>query len=420
MARLPLHSRHAEELRRELLARWNVTTFVVGFFCDQFDGTTNYAITELLAPYADADLTAVPLLHLLDEHFAGLLRDFVFSCVSINSRESMMRIGWLDEAISWVESVTRKKVASKAQTEQLHVGSGFCLMKFHLDDGHACWLKAVGSPNIHETGVTRFLSRPDQPTAQFLPSLIAFHEEWNALLMEDGPMPLQELPTEPQSALVILREVVSCLARLQIHTISLVEPLLQLGAFDQQLSTIAADADKLCGYLDLAMSHQTSSRVPPIASNRLRKIFETLKKVCTYTNSLGIPTCLVHGDLNPGNVLLGERCIFIDWSEAYVGYPLASLQHVLLLNRVIDDTAREWVRQNLLRIYCGEWCDLVDHDRLVEAIRYMPLIAAASALYGRGDWLNSTDRESPARFSYARTLARHMDRAVATLEQEFA
>jgi len=41
----------------------------------------------------------------------------------------------------------------------------------------------------------------------------------------------------------------------------------------------------------------------------------------------------------------------------------------------------------------------------------MPILAAASTLYGRGDWLHSPRRNDPRRQSYARSLARHMDRA---------
>ena len=41
----------------------------------------------------------------------------------------------------------------------------------------------------------------------------------------------------------------------------------------------------------------------------------------------------------------------------------------------------------------------------------MPILAAASTLYGRGDWLTSPRRDDQCRQSYARSLARHMDRA---------
>jgi aminoglycoside phosphotransferase (APT) family kinase protein len=168
------------------------------------------------------------------------------------------------------------------------------------------------------------------------------------------------------------------------------------------------------------MSQQTSVRAPRLEPMRVRFICAALGRACEQTIALGIPKSLIHGDLNTGNVLQGERCIFIDWSEAYIGCPLVSLQHVLLLARTVEETKREFVQQELITRYCAEWNGLVPLERMHTATRFMPLLAAASALYGRGDWFDSADHRSPSRLAFARTLARHMDRAVTMLEDEVA
>jgi hypothetical protein len=54
---------------------------------------------------------------------------------------------------------------------------------------------------------------------------------------------------------------------------------------------------------------------------------------------------------------------------------------------------------------------MCDPEDLEEGLVYMPILAAASALYGRGDWLTTSQRGQTHRQAHARCLARHMDRA---------
>ena len=117
--------------------------------------------------------------------------------------------------------------------------------------------------------------------------------------------------------------------------------------------------------------------------------------------------------MNHGNILVNARhCQFIDWSEAYVGNPLITLQHLLLLNRLEDDDRRASVNSLLKQKYLDAWVSRCNPDALRKGFTYMPILALASTLYGRGDWLNSPRRNDPHRLSYTRSLARHMDRAI--------
>ena len=105
------------------------------------------------------------------------------------------------------------------------------------------------------------------------------------------------------------------------------------------------------------------------------------------------------------------RCRFIDWSEAYLGNPLITLQHLLLLNKLENSQIRHSINLLLKQSYARVWAASCDSNALEEGFLYAPILAAASTLYGRGDWLNSTTRNDPRRQSFARTLARYMDRA---------
>jgi hypothetical protein len=53
-------------------------------------------------------------------------------------------------------------------------------------------------------------------------------------------------------------------------------------------------------------------------------------------------------------------------------------------------------------------CDPAEID---DGFVYMPILAVASTLYGRGDWLTTSQRDDPRRQAYARNLTRHMDHA---------
>ena len=110
--------------------------------------------------------------------------------------------------------------------------------------------------------------------------------------------------------------------------------------------------------------------------------------------------------MNRGNILFdGSHCRFIDWSEAYIGNPFIGFQHLSLLKTETQDILR------LKDAYRCSWLDLLDSAQIDAAFALAPLLAAASYLYGRGDWLRSPRRSDPDRQRYSRSLARHMDRA---------
>jgi Ser/Thr protein kinase RdoA (MazF antagonist) len=124
---------------------------------------------------------------------------------------------------------------------------------------------------------------------------------------------------------------------------------------------------------------------------------------------LNIPNTLIHGDMNQGNILAdGSHCRFTDWSEAYLGNPFTTFQHLLLLN---VGEHREITDHSLKRAYKHFWMRLLDPIQIDQAFVLMPLLAIVSYLYGRGDWLSSPICEDPHRKRYARSLARHMDHA---------
>src|ERR1700719_456394 len=127
--------------------------------------------------------------------------------------------------------------------------------------------------------------------------------------------------------------------------------------------------------------------------------------------ALAIPDSLLHNDLNVGNVLIEEsQCVFIDWSEAYVGNPFFIFPHLCSLLSRTEDTSLPWV-QHLRARYKRPWQNLLTDAQMDRAFALTPLLAVLSCLYGRGYWLASPERDEPHFQGYARSLARYMDRA---------
>jgi hypothetical protein len=133
---------------------------------------------------------------------------------------------------------------------------------------------------------------------------------------------------------------------------------------------------------------------------------QLLKNACDCLEELSIPDSLVHNDVNPSNILYDDsRCVISDWCEAAVGNPFLAFEHMSLL------TASEAERIKLREVYRQRWADSLSPRQIEQAFRLVPLLAIASYLYGRGHWLVSPARSDPPFESYARSLARHMDRA---------
>jgi hypothetical protein len=210
----------------------------------------------------------------------------------------------------------------------------------------------------------------------------------------------------------LLESAITALAEIQCRTIDRETDLFQVGAFDHRISVLHAHSELLFGRIEEAMSRQTSTKAPQIVGRTLRQLHEVFEAICDVVDRLPIPATVLHGDLNAGNVLYGAgHCQFIDWCETYIGCPVVTLQHLLLLNQVAAPDFRPISNQRLIDRYQAAMRSACDADALDKAIVCMPLIAAASTLYGRGARLGSAFNVQHQDV-YVRTLARHMQQAV--------
>jgi hypothetical protein len=320
------------------------------------------------------------------------------------AHRAFSRLGWVDEAEHWIEQcVTHGHDLLNNEVYQLNASGGFALVHFGAHRGRGYWLKATGSPNEHEFEITLALAHS---LPHFLPPIIGSRKDWNAWVMEDGGISLRN-----DSSLAAMERAVTALGACQIQSISQLEFLQDAGCHNQRLTHLLQHLDPMIDYLEEAMGHQVSTIVPRLDPAQLRHLAEVLRCACEQMLEAEIPDTLVHGDINPGNVLLeGEKCVFIDWAEAYIGNPLLTFERLMVHLAKVSEDAAMWVPQ-LKKIYKRQWQDRLSVPAIDRAFAVAPLLAVATYLYGTGSWVRSSRRNELAFQKHARSLARHMYRA---------
>lgn len=322
-------------------------------------------------------------------------------------------IGWDRTACTWVQDIVQSRLDSHRGLEQFDGGDGYALLRFVSTAGKAYWLKATGSSQRHELSITSFLGRLG---GRSIPDVVAVQPAWNAwLALEDGAV-LPQIEPMADQVLRSLGFAVRSLAQIQLHTLAAETELFSVGAFDQRLERLRTDANQLFQLLASATQEADAQQQMVETENSLAVIEATFVRACDRALALKIPSALLHGDLNLSNLAFtSDGCRLLDWNESYVGFPLTSLQHLLLLNPIRDPKAKGVVDQELVNFYRSILAEGIPGGVLEEAWYLTPMIAAVSALYGRGDWISAGPMEQRRRYPFARAILRHLDRETSVL-----
>ncbi len=166
---------------------------------------------------------------------------------------------------------------------------------------------------------------------------------------------------------------------------------------------------RLIQYLEDAMARQTSTKIAPLTPIELHQLGRLLEAASAAMETIGIPNTLIHNDMNPGNILFdGVRAVFTDWSEAGVGNPFFTFQH-LLVQAAGGDQTRAWA-QRVKEIYKQQWRYVLSEPQIDRAFALCPPLAIASYLCGRDPSFTCSKRRTDQARSYARSLTRHLSR----------
>lgn len=397
---IPRCLRQAEQLQQTVKQVWRLRNIVLDFLPGS-KCSPACAVVEIVSPESPPGLIPACIDEIPTEEMNCQERVVVEGIVTgaVDGRGPFSRIGWIEEAMEWLRFETADTAAFTGEFRQYNAGGSFALIRFAADSGPAYWLKATGDPNRHEFHIVAKLA---DLCPEFLPRRIAAREDWNAWLMEDAGQPLDSW-TKPA-----LELAVCSLAELQKRTLDRTNDLMASGFFDQRIGTLRASLPDLVAYLDEAMTRQISTKVPRLEKRRLSQLASLLDNACSRMEDLGIPDTVVHDDINSGNILFsGQHCVFTDWCEAGVGNPFLTFQHLCLLQ---PGNGEDW-NPRLREAYKQCWLEYLTASQIERAFLLMPLLAILSYLYGHGTWLHTEQRYEPHVESYARSLARHLDRA---------
>lgn len=405
---IPANTRVVPQLHKVMVTGWGIHGLVLDFLSLE-EGSSPCAVVELISENAPSAFRAASVEQISEGDLSERERTLLYALLREETESPFSRLGWLDEATYWVEQATGTTITSMLDIEQFNAGGAFALLRFPMRNGRSYWLKATASPNAHELPVTLFLS---QRCPGHLAEILDVRPEWNAWIMLDKPTSNPMLPADPAQRLALLECAVTAMAELQVRTIGCETELLAAGGFDQRAGVLRVNSELLFERIREAMSLQTSTRALRIEGERLRELRRMFDATCDFVEEIAIPATVLHGDMNAGNVLYDDgHCQFIDWCEAYIGYPFVTLQHLLLLNQPEDVQLKSRWDRMLIDRYRAVMSQVCGQDAMDRGIACMPMIAAASAMYERGQWLRSSIANNPRRQVYVRTLARHMDQA---------
>jgi Phosphotransferase enzyme family len=400
-------ARIAAEITKVIQVHWGIKAIVLEILW-LADITSACAVVEIFSAGKGSDLprglVMVDYDDLPQTELSFEERPIVLAIVSGDpgSRGPFSRIGWLLEVMDWIRSAV-PGTPEFSDFHQINAGHGFALVRFSTVQGRAYWLKATGEPNRHEFDITIKLS---QICSGYLPTVVAVRQDWNTWVVEDAGDCLEE-PT-PFSYLEL---AVSNLEGIHRRTVHRTAELKRSGFPHRSVSTLNENLPELFEYLQDVMVLQRSTRVPRLGPFRLRQLGAILRNACDRMQDLDVPDSVVHNDLNRGNILFDKgRCVFTDWCETSIGNPFFDFER-LALSLPSLGRHRDRDLMTLRTIYRRCWSDELSSSEIDEAFLLAPLLAAASYLYGRGDWLRSMRRSDPYVQSHARAVARFIDRA---------
>jgi len=405
--RIPLWVRAAEQLTKQIEARWKIRTIVLDILFET-SSETPCAVVEIRTDSWDFENEGFCIVQPDKICGTSLADSQIRSLETIlvgdeTNRGPFSRIGWIKNAKRWIRSsVDKHEVLFTGEILQLNGGGAFCLLRLGTKSGPAYWIKGVGESNSHEFAITDCLAKH---CPEYLPPIVAMRGDWNSWVMEEFGSSLHS-----SGSLADFQRAAHRLASLQKLLVGNSDELLRAQCADHRTSILDSQVDDIIEYLDEAMRLQTSIKVPPIPTSRLHEIRDTLHTACAALQEICIPDSLMHNDISPGSILSdGTDTVFTDWCEACVGNPFITFEQLCVHAARKTDEAGRWI-QCLSSTYKACWGDVLAERQIDRALQIAPLVAVLSYLHGRGDWQVVSYRSTPAFLSYSRTLARQMDK----------
>jgi hypothetical protein len=412
---IPRWMRVAEKLTEAIKERWGFKSIILDYLGHR-PGTATIVVAQRINESEMADCSEGYLWQSLNDVSDQEVHDQERSIVQRlltdgrTGRGQFSRLNWTDEALEWIRAAANIDESQlTGEIHQLNASADSTLIRVGRKNAPYLWLKASGGPNAQEGSITRALTGL---FPEYLPEFVAFHPEWNAWLMKDAGCPLgdQVELRPPQVEDVILR-----LAGLQMASVHHVGTLLSHGCHDHRMTVLRTTMPQLVPHLEEAMAARSIDMGYHVEAARLREVAKLIEEASFRLEELGIPDALIHSDIDLSNILSGPRgCIFTDWAQAGVGNPIVTFEQ-LRVQFSHEQKHASWTPR-ITEIYQNAWRPVLPDCNFGCAFTLAPLISIASYICNRRDWITSEHRRRSDSQSYARALARQLDRAAQAME----
>lgn len=325
-----------------------------------------------------------------------------------DSASPFARCGWFNELRRWVtEAIESIGLHLTGAFHQFNASPSFSLIRFETD-GLAVWFKAVGEPNLREFQITLELA---ELFPRYMPEIVATQPDWSGWLSLEA----QGAVLDGTDEITEWTAAAAALAKLQMDSLGKTGAIADAGAHIGRMAVLEALIDPFLDVIALLMKQQAKSPPAILSRENLTLLGRRIHDSLGLLDEFGIPDALGHLDLNPGNVIVSaERCVFLDWAEAYVGHPFFSFEY--LLEHFRCERGRDAsLESRLVASYCAPWEQLVPASVVTEARQFTPLLAAFAYATGTGMWRDQERLQDPLAAGYLRSLVRRMNREASQL-----
>lgn len=312
---------------------------------------------------------------------------------------------WLDTFREWIGT---NAGISLDRLMHHNVAPDFSLLRIQSRD-KAYWFKAAGSSGDGEYGVSCLL---DELFPASVPRIVARHDDWSGWLAEEVQGHDLSGEFDQEAWIATFR----ALALLQIRSIEHVAKFVRHGVPVRTLPHMIHEAKLFLHSMVDVMKAQPKEPPQRLSAEDLENLERHLSSLCREMVALEIPDTIVHGDINPYNVIInGETPIFLDWAEVCISSPFfcAEFLRRYFRNAFPDDTQTITKLQDA---YSEPWRALLSEETIVRAWQLAPCLAPLlTALSLPSIDMRHIGSES-RRGSLYRTLVRVMKREIEHLE----
>lgn len=287
-----------------------------------------------------------------DELASSEQQEMVAGCVSTEIpelRPPWSRRGWFDLASVWMqERLVEHGLSLRSPIVQQRNWGLSCVLSGQTENGRVYFKTASKLPLFaNEPALVQALS---QRYPAFIPAALAVSEDW--LLMADAGTELRSNHDLEQRLAVL-----GLWAKIQKDAVTHIDHLMQHGCLDRRLEHFPAQ------FKNLLQSPSVIEEIHPEEAEQLIALMPFVNSLCEQLQHFRVPQTLIHGDFNPGNIVINEgRINFIDWTDGAISHPFLDL--VVFLDGVRESFPD--LLDRFVGAYLTHWLDHEPMERLKE------------------------------------------------------